>query len=519
MAQSELETLAVSWNRLAMDHLRVSHFETALGLLRRAEEELRLAGDLPNKQKLQAITLNNLGCFYKRTKRPTIALHYLRRALEVESEPPVDYATLAGTHLNICAIRSGLGTHDKALEHAKKAIRLLVSSATASPNTNSTLVIAYHNAGIEFDFLQQSAEAIESYMLGYELARQTLGLNHPLTETLKQCCEGERRPGKENGESREGKRPGTNRDGVRSVYAQQLPRISTAPRRKRHHNPPFTTDIPRVLEMSRHTNNSNTSTDTHHTAETDLLVGGRVRYITGDRMRPMHKEGWVRGMSRDTGRPVPPSVLHEGKSFRTKVFERKNLASTPIQSSPPLSPSLSPETEARLQAISSRLLKLQSALHAFEALSQATKQATLLPVYDEDMRRAAAVEIQRRVKGFLVRKRVEKRRKEERRNREKVVPVAPVEAKGTVYQRKGRKNQAAEESFQTIYSGLRTYLARKGYHRAQAAAVIIQKHLRRYQCRRLYLYICEAVLCLQAGVRSWLQRRRRISAVAGLYVS
>ena len=509
MAQSELETLAVSWNRLAMDHLRVSHFESALGLLRKAEEELRLAEDWPNKQKLQAITLNNLGCFYKRTKRPTIALHYLRRALEVESEPPVDYASLAGTHLNICAIRSGLGAHGKALEHAKKAIRLLVSSTSVSPNANSTLVIAYHNAGIEFDFLQQSSEAIESYSLGYELARQTLGQNHPLTETLRQCCEGERRPGKENGGSREGKRPGTGREEQRSVYAQQLPRISTAPRRKRRHHPQLPSDIPRVLELSRHTNTSNTSTDTHHTAETDLLVGGRVRYITGDRLRPMHKEGWLRGISRDSNRPAPPTVLQEAKSFRTRVFERKNLAS-PSQASP----SLSPETETRIQGISSRLLKLQSALRAFEASSQATKLAALLPVYDEEMRTVAAVEIQRRVRGFLERRRLGKRRKEEKL-REKVVPVAPNEANGAVYQRQGRKGPAAREFFQAIESGLRTYLARKSYHKVQAAATVIQKHLRRYQCRRLYLYISEAVLCLQAGVRNWLRRRRRASAVAG----
>ena len=500
--EAELETQAVSWNRLAMDHLRVGHFESALGLLKRAEEELRLAPNFPNKQKLTAITLNNLGCFYKRTKRPTIALHYLRRALEVESTSPVDYSSLAGTHLNICAIRSGLGAHDKALEHAKKAIRLLVSSPT-SPNANSTLVIAYHNAGIEFDFLGHPSEAQESYMLGYELAKQTLGVNHTLTETMRQCCEGQdivrsyRETGKENSQ----KRPGTNAGGSRSVYAQQLPRISTASHRKRQLNQSFASESPPLLEFSRNTNISNTSTDTHRTVE-DLLVGGRVRYITGDRLRPMHKQGTLgRGTARS--RPVPPAVSQPPKSVRTRIFQRRYLA----YSSPPHSASFSPETETRIQTISSRLIRLQTVLQDFEAVSQATKQAALTPALDEELRAEAATTIQRHVRGFLTRQLLRSRPTPNPALKTLIAPIAPAEDKGQTYHRRTHFITRDQGHFRAIHSCLRTYIIRKAFRQKVTAAVVIQKHIRRYQCRRLYLNIRAALLCLQRAIRTWLRGR------------
>jgi hypothetical protein len=56
--------------------------------------------------KLYSLTMNNLGCYYKKIEKPNVALKYLKRALqnEIESLQPISY--IASTKLNICAILS-----------------------------------------------------------------------------------------------------------------------------------------------------------------------------------------------------------------------------------------------------------------------------------------------------------------------------------------------------------------------------------------------------------------------------
>jgi len=62
----------------------------------------------PDQQiyRLVGITLNNLGCFYRRSNMPQVALKYLKKALQIESATANDTTSMAETHLNICAIYS-----------------------------------------------------------------------------------------------------------------------------------------------------------------------------------------------------------------------------------------------------------------------------------------------------------------------------------------------------------------------------------------------------------------------------
>jgi hypothetical protein len=66
-----------------MDHLRAENFESAYALLKKAEDVLTQQAQ-PNtaaKRRLHSITMNNLGCFFKRKGNPTLALQYLNKAL------------------------------------------------------------------------------------------------------------------------------------------------------------------------------------------------------------------------------------------------------------------------------------------------------------------------------------------------------------------------------------------------------------------------------------------------------
>merc|ERR1719424_2502977 len=144
---------------------------------------------------LLSVTCNNLGCYYKKVGKFHGALSYLRRALKMEVELKTHEVTLAGTHLNICAILSKLEKHDKAVQHALSALELinqLVNRTDPDKITHddySVLAIAYHNVAVERDFLKQYEKAASAFQQGYQVAKRCFGEDHPLSVTLGTNCE------------------------------------------------------------------------------------------------------------------------------------------------------------------------------------------------------------------------------------------------------------------------------------------------------------------------------------------
>ncbi|CAG9319582.1 unnamed protein product [Blepharisma stoltei] len=183
----EVESLVLNCNKQAMELLRQDNYNEALLLLRKAESLLSHPENLKDaNNKLHAITYNNIGCFYKKAGKAQLALQYLQRALEVSKNFPSEYTNLAGTHLNICAIVSQMGDHETGVSHAIKALQLLKKSydEDGSQNTISTLIIALHNTGVEYEFLGELKKAEETYKCGMDLANKHLGKNHQLALTL-----------------------------------------------------------------------------------------------------------------------------------------------------------------------------------------------------------------------------------------------------------------------------------------------------------------------------------------------
>jgi tetratricopeptide (TPR) repeat protein len=503
--EGHLEAMILNCNKLAMEQLRGDQFDTALGLLKKAEDHLGQVREFPNHRKLEAITLNNLGCFYKRIHRPAVALHYLRRALEVESTPPADIPSLAGTHLNICAIRSGLGAHEKALEHARKAIRLLASGPEDSPNTYTSLVIAYHNAGIEYEFLGKHNEATECFTQGYSLAKRRLGAVHPLTQNLKrattQLALEQRSERNSNRSLAAGRGEEMSPRGSdlrpqsygqrRSPFTKALPRIATAPRKKKRRKEA-------AIQPAEFTLFEEPKPPSPQSSVNSLLNGG-VRYLSGDRLKPMTRESSrdkSRPKSRDISAPPPPSAPRpQSKSFRTRGLEAQH------------SGNLHDAMESRLQNINAKLSKLQSALQQFEESSQRTKVAA------EGQQVQAAIRIQRAIRRFLNRC----RRLKKVVAKPIPVPKPPSQPRNSAhFKRKPlpsslfpiqEKDKSETDYIILIQSRIRGYLLHKAFQRMRRAAICIQKHIRGLQCRRLYVCIRAAVLFIQAAVRGWLLRR------------
>ena len=91
---------------------------------------------------------------------------------------------------------SQLGRHQAALEHAQNALILLqeellsppgAGTAAAPPQADriAVLAIAYHNIGVEQEFLKRYEQSMLSYRKGVEIGERYLGPKHAICITLK----------------------------------------------------------------------------------------------------------------------------------------------------------------------------------------------------------------------------------------------------------------------------------------------------------------------------------------------
>lgn len=185
------QDVILNCNRVAMEHLRQGNITTTFQLLKKAQDILEQPIEHENKSKLKAITFNNLGCFYKKTGKVGLALKFLQKALDLNISSPAEKTNLAGTHLNICAIHSTIGNHEIAIQHALKAIQFLKDAEESefAPSIGATMAIAYHNAGVEYEFLKELARAEDMYKLGLERAEKNIGMGYNITESLISCYE------------------------------------------------------------------------------------------------------------------------------------------------------------------------------------------------------------------------------------------------------------------------------------------------------------------------------------------
>ena len=144
----------------------------------------------------RAVTYNNLACYYRRQGKLHAALTNLLKALKIEARlEHVDNP--ADTHLNMCAVLSQLGRHAGALEHAQSALILLQEelfsgnmggekqSVEYKADRIAVLAIAYHNIGVEQEFLKKHEQSLQSYKKGVEIAESHLGREHGIAITLR----------------------------------------------------------------------------------------------------------------------------------------------------------------------------------------------------------------------------------------------------------------------------------------------------------------------------------------------
>lgn len=174
-----------SYNKLAMEQLQQENYDNSLSYLKQALLGIKGITEDSLKNKLLAITYNNLGIFFKRISNFPEALKYLYKSIELENKIPNEVSTVSGAHLNICSILSQQGDHSQAIRHGLRALFLLKSIYQYQPRIIPTLVTAYYNVGKEYMVLGQTNDGEDCFKIGYKIAMEQLGPQHNLTQALK----------------------------------------------------------------------------------------------------------------------------------------------------------------------------------------------------------------------------------------------------------------------------------------------------------------------------------------------
>eukprot|EP01064_Diplonema_japonicum_P006634 TRINITY_DN14478_c0_g1_i1.p1 TRINITY_DN14478_c0_g1~~TRINITY_DN14478_c0_g1_i1.p1 ORF type:complete len:1735 (+),score=345.60 TRINITY_DN14478_c0_g1_i1:34-5238(+) len=179
------ESFVIRCNQMAMTLLQEGDPDGAFSLLRKAEMLTDKNSSLQSvpaaRLKCRAVTLNNLGLFYRHRGQHHAALTYLEQALEIESGTADSHnENPAATLLNLCSVHSSLGRHHVSLKYAKRALASLRRKgkkaaklgAPIAPSHTSMLAVAHHAIGCQYEGMKVYHKAAAEFVSAVVLARQ-----------------------------------------------------------------------------------------------------------------------------------------------------------------------------------------------------------------------------------------------------------------------------------------------------------------------------------------------------------
>lgn len=460
---SDPSSQILSRNRSAMESLKSGDFSSAFSLLKEAEAHLHPS--LPALWKLQAITYNNLGCFFKKARDQANAMTYLQLALRIELDHPEDYTNVAGTHLNLCAVCSMVGRHKPALRQAQRALQVLKAHFQRSPNLVTTMAIAYHNIGVEFEYLRLRKPASEAYYDGWDFASKELGPSHPLTSSLKRSF---------------------------NACMEQRPLLEPP-----IVLPPVDYGVPWVEGKGKGRGREKVSPLFHRDWEALPLVSSRSdeRKRVGERSfgdtigTNSLQKAESQGPVARTAQRKPEQPEGSGKSKRRRNLSKLKIGETDSKGPAQTTKSAASPTKATTKAA----IVIQRFVRGF------TARQKLRHLKDQQQRDKiqAAEELAKKALDE-----VEKLREELKQAKRKGESRA--KGKKGAGEDGGRRRKAAT----VIQAAVRMFLARRNFQRKQAAVKLIQRGWKMLSIRFLYHQIRNAIIFIQACYRGYKVRKQ-----------
>jgi tetratricopeptide (TPR) repeat protein len=134
---------------------------------------------------LLSMTYSNFSALYKETGKLKESNKFLLKVIEIEKKFPANKYNSINAYLSLCSNFSLLNEHEIALRNGLTGLMLLQKEFPLPEILVSTTVIAYHNVGVEYEYLSRIQEAVDSYYKGWTLAKSRLGLTHSLTLSIK----------------------------------------------------------------------------------------------------------------------------------------------------------------------------------------------------------------------------------------------------------------------------------------------------------------------------------------------
>ncbi|OMJ96207.1 hypothetical protein SteCoe_165 [Stentor coeruleus] len=464
MSQKLIEMKIMSHNRQAMDFLRQQEFDLCLSHLNKAESILTSSGKFNNLNKLYGITLNNFGCYYRRTGNLITALNFLRKALEILIKPPIDVYHLGGTHLNICAIVSQTGDHEDALSHAIIALNLFTSKYLDDPSLLATLLVSYYNTGIEYEYLSQYTQACVVFTKALDLAIEKLGESHPLTISLK---------------------------GSLASVNKKKSKLNVSPLRNRF----------RDIE-TRQVYTSQIST--RRSTSINRKDSKKYRFLTGERLQPM---------------------LNNNLNFNIKTELGKKNIITGYGEKNPKSQRGTKSNQKDKESIKDRLVtsdndrksqyskSIQTDINNSRNFTSAVYNAAV--IIQKNWRRYKE---KQKIKALKYKKELEKAENDAKKALDNLKSLQEkkkqLKKSGNIKKNLSRNQNAHKFSIQGciifIQKHVRMWIQRKKYLKIKESVIKIQKNVRKYQIQSLYSMIKEAVVFIQRWWRRVLRRKKRI---------
>ena len=184
----EAENKIISLNELGLQLLETNAAHS-IYYLNQALLKSRCLVNSINKNKLLAMTYNNLGCYYNTVNQPVRALEYFQKSSRLGRLKGSDAKSIAYSHLNIAGILSKQNNHEKALRHALKSIHYLKSNLDLTANNIITLITANQVVLMEYLSLDQKNDAKLCCEETLELSYKTLGKKHPKSQEISEFYE------------------------------------------------------------------------------------------------------------------------------------------------------------------------------------------------------------------------------------------------------------------------------------------------------------------------------------------
>lgn len=213
---------AVTYNNLVRERRRQSRRaiarELAVRDCRRGSEEFMCCRSLHSRSSaLITVASPPQACYYRKRGKLRTALNFARKALGIEAKLSENVKS-ADTHLNMCTILSELKRHEKAIVHARIALKLLLMElfgnldsikkdaeeheliATGAAESTAAsmealkqrlpadrvavLAISYHNMAVQMEFLRRYTESLSAYEKAMKVVQTHLPPTHPLVQSL-----------------------------------------------------------------------------------------------------------------------------------------------------------------------------------------------------------------------------------------------------------------------------------------------------------------------------------------------